>query len=362
MTKVLYVSSNHPVLEYDDLTVFNELGVDWFSTGIYIDPQHPLPLCKRRAMNIPQNEELAEAFYADNPNFNFDPHLAAPPNVNLTDSFLDRFDIVIVNNFFHFLQNNWKTLRNRKTFFRSYYYSNPAQELKLSGMKASSDLKLIRMFPQELGIPNTAGADYVIQNYVDPEEYKGWTGEEEKVLTFQNDMLVRLHHRDQLGLVVFDSYHAYLNVVKSMGTELFDLYGYNNRIKLSKGVVSWDEQKSLYQKSRCFFSLGSKPGPYTYTFLEAMATGMPTINFGHGFGDYKHPWYKGSYIVPEIVTHGENGFVSDDLNEIADIIRQLMSNKSLAKSVSENARQTVVNRFSKDISKDLWKGFFEKEL
>lgn len=361
MSKVLYVSSNHPVLEYDDLTVFTDLGVDWFSTGIYINPQEPLPLCKRRSIDIAQNTDLAKQFYKDNPGFNFDPHLGYPPAVNLTKKFLDNFDIIIINNFMHFLTGNWEVLKDKKVFFRTYYYTDPHKELELKKLRKDSDLKVVRMFPQELNIPGNVGADYLIQNYVDGDEYHGWTGEESNILTFQNDMLVRLNYKDSFGKVVFDSYHAYMQVVQSHSAQ-YDLYGYNNRVPQSKGVVSWRKQKDLYKSSRCYFSLGSKPGPYTYTFLEAMSTGTPTINFGPKLGDYDHPWYKKSYIVPDIIEHGVDGFVSDDLSEITSIIDELLENHDLAKTIAENARPKILKRFGRNVATEQWREFFSKEL
>ena len=40
--KVLYLSYMHPTLEYEDCLIFEELGFDWFSTGVYMLPRERL--------------------------------------------------------------------------------------------------------------------------------------------------------------------------------------------------------------------------------------------------------------------------------------------------------------------------------
>ena len=39
---ILYISSFHAVLEFDELTALTELGHTWFSTGQYLNPHKPL--------------------------------------------------------------------------------------------------------------------------------------------------------------------------------------------------------------------------------------------------------------------------------------------------------------------------------
>ena len=93
-----------------------------------------------------------------------------------------------------------------------------------------------------------------------------------------------------------------------------------------------------------------------------MSTGTPTINFGYGLGDYDHPHFKNSYIVPQIVEHGVDGFISDDAGEISSIIRELLLNTKLARYISRNARKKILSRFGKHLAVEQWATFFRSEV
>lgn len=362
--KILYVSSCHEVLEHQELDLFTDLGVQWFSTGIYLNPTSPHSIAKRPSINYSPDQNLIEEFIKDNPNHECDRHLKPRVNIKLTKSFIDKFDLIILNNFSYYLTDNFEVLKTHKNvFIRTYYYSTPEEESLFLQCKNLFGLKTIRMFSGESQIPNFAGCDFLIPNFVNGNDFNNWNGSLKQVLTFQHDMQTRMNHIDNFGNLVFGMYHVYWNLLKNNKDITFKLYGYNNQMPIESYVVDFETQKQLYKDSRVCFSLGSSPGPYTFSFLEAMSTGTPTINFGKRLGDYNnHPWYKNSYIVPDLIENGVDGFYSDNPKELISFIKELLNNDSLASNISSNARKKILNLFGRDIAKTNWISFFKANL
>jgi len=325
-----------------------------------MDPQNPDPFHKRRAIAKIADHNLIQEFKSTNPTQDCNRHLRPHFPIRLTEDFVDKFDCVIVNNFFYLLTDNWNVLKNRKNvFFRTYYYTSPQQEHQM-GLMRQEGLKVIRMFEEELTLKGGCPTDFLIPNHIDPNEYDNWVGNDLSILTFQNDFATRITHRDEYGTQVFKAYAEYINFIKANPDLKYKLHGYNNNVPgFDRGTVSWEEQKELYKDSRIYFSLGSFPAPYTYNFLEAMCVGTPTLNFGPKLGDYDHPWFSNSYRVHKIIENEVDGFYSDDINVLASYARELLNNETLAKQVSVKAREKIIKLFSIDNAVVNWKAFFD---
>lgn len=355
MTKVLYCSSWHPVLEWDDLVVLNELNIDWFSTGIYLDPSANHPLIMRGTFNRKVDPYLAEQWYNINPTT----YGTRWGRFKITKEFADNFDIIFINNFIYYLEDNWEAIKHKPVIYRTYDRHTPVDEAKLARFQKEG-LKVVRLFDFETRIPFATKSDAVISNYVDSCVYKDWKGDDQSVLTFNNDFADRLNHPNPNGGLAFPGYHVYLKVKDDFPTKF---YGGNNRkhteVSFSLGEASWDKQKEEYRNCRVYFSLGSKPAPYTYSFIEAFMTGIPTINFGPKLGDYDHPDYRGSYIVPSIVENGVTGFCSDSEEEIRAYIQLLLDDHGLANEISINSRNKAKELFDKPKIVKLWGEFLK---
>tara|TARA_A100000172_G_C3005324_1_gene97758 strand:- start:506 stop:712 length:207 start_codon:yes stop_codon:yes gene_type:complete len=50
-------------------------------------------------------------------------------------------------------------------------------------------------------------------------------------------------------------------------------------------------------------------------------------------------------MIPEIINNGENGFMSNDPNELRKYVNNLLQDEEMAKEVGENARKTIVEKF-----------------
>jgi glycosyltransferase involved in cell wall biosynthesis len=96
------------------------------------------------------------------------------------------------------------------------------------------------------------------------------------------------------------------------------------------GTVN-DEQKKYYlQRSKAFLFPIKWEEPFGIVMAEAMACGTPVIAFNRG-------------SVPEVVSHGETGYIVDNVNEMAEAII------AIDKIDRENVRKDCVNRFSVEI-------------
>ena len=73
-------------------------------------------------------------------------------------------------------------------------------------------------------------------------------------------------------------------------------------------------------------------------------------------------WDEGHnlYEAPNIIINGQNGFISDDIDELRNYIQELFDNDKLAKSISIESRKTFIDLFGKTKIKENWKNFLER--
>jgi len=85
------------------------------------------------------------------------------------------------------------------------------------------------------------------------------------------------------------------------------------------------------------FVFPSHEEPLGSSLLSAMAHGLPVVAFARGG-------------VPEIVEHGKNGLLVNDLNpaELSAAIARLLSSPAEARRLGEAARETISSHFSSD--------------
>lgn len=87
----------------------------------------------------------------------------------------------------------------------------------------------------------------------------------------------------------------------------------------------------------CVFLLPSESESFGLAALEAMSCGLPVVASNAGG-------------IPEVVAHGETGFLSDigDVEEMAANVLSLLKDKNLSKKMSEAARKRATEYFSYD--------------
>lgn len=341
--KILYISC-HEVLEYDELRLFSELGHNLVTIGYYIEPSRLRDNCSRPPIfNLNINKELTEEFLNLNPNFD-----AGKPefkSFKVTKDFINKFDVIITSFNFEELKGVYDCNSKAKLIIRSpgqpsgWYESNVLYFRNLG-------CKVVRFSPIEAAY--TTCTDAIIRLYVDMEKYIGWVGNKSYILTFSNNMPIRPNHTNLQN---------YSNV-----TAQFDrkLHGFGNEsIPFSCGSLTTENQILAYRESSVYFNTGTLPAPYTYSFIEALAVGTPIVTWGKQIGGCMLAPGHNSFEVPDLIEHGVDGFASDNFQVLADSIKELLNNRTLAETISKNGREKCKKLFSKELCIEGWKQIFK---
>lgn len=133
------------------------------------------------------------------------------------------------------------------------------------------------------------------------------------------------------------------------GPERSNAEGLVRELKLEDRVSFLGKQESfvpLLQLAHLFL-LPSESESFGLAALEAMSCGLPVI---------------GSRVqgVPEVVIHGENGFLSDvgDVNDMAQNALTLLRDKELLAKFSRSARERAVSEFEHNKIIDRWEEYY----
>jgi hypothetical protein len=347
--KILYISC-HQVLEYDELKLFYDLGHEVLSIGFYLDPSNPSANSRPAISNYKNvDSKVIDEFFTLNPNYK----LKNRPNIGdfkLTESFLKNFDCIITEFHFEELEKVWKPELKVPLIVRSPGQPSQWFEHYVRHFK-SLGAKIVRFSPAERFTQGYCGEDAIIRLYVNPEEYQGWKGLESNVLfSVCNNALAR---RKEVNL------DNYLFITKGYNTEL---YGYSNRdLPQCWGELSNSGLTGKYRTSRAFFSMGTQPGPYTYSFIEAWCTGIPVITWSKGLGGQIIGQNGGnSFEIPDFIDNGVDCISSDSKVELTYALKLLMSDDTFAKGLSEKGRIKCINMFNYSVAKSQWEDLLKQ--
>lgn len=332
--KLLYLSC-HSILEYDELKLFHEIGIEYFSLGSYLNPQNPVDK-KRPPIDGTYNDHLivvAGRYSRD----------------RLHPELVDPFDAVMVMHIPEWIENNWEIMKHKPIIWRSIGQSTPWIENRIMPFRKKG-LKIVRYSPKESTIKGYAGDDALIRFYKDHYEYGNWTGENKEVVTIAQSM----KKRDKA---------CYFSVFKKVTNGLpAKVYGSDNDDagELNGGQLDYQELKSLLRRSRVYVYTGTNPASYVLNFIEAWMTGIPVVALGPRWGNSKDFPEQKTYEVHELIQNGVNGFWSDDEIELRKYIEMLLADHELAKRIGAAGRESAIRHFGKDLIKSAWKSFFEK--
>lgn len=113
---------------------------------------------------------------------------------------------------------------------------------------------------------------------------------------------------------------------------------------LSEPAPSVQELVYQYSKSSIFLNT-STVSPVPTALLEAMSCGCAVVT-------------TATCMIPEIITNGQNGFISNDSSELRSYVKQLLENKELAAEMGKNARKTILENFGLDSFIQNWNQLF----
>lgn len=328
--RLLYLSC-HAILEYDELKIFEELGIDYFSLGSYIDPRNPVDQIRPalRGNNVSRWQSKA------------------PQRDKLTAEFLDDFDVIVIMHIPDWIEANWEVLKGRNVIWRTIGQSTASVERRLKPYR-DQGLKVVRYSPAEIEIPENIGADATIRFYKDPDEFYLWNGSNKQAVTLAQNM----KHRGE-----FCNYDTFLKLINGFPAKLYGTHNEESG-ELSGGFLTYDGIKQMLRDNRVYIYTGTQPASYTLNFIEAMMTGIPMVCLGSKWGTSLN-LAGDAYEVPEIIQNGVNGYVSDDLDFLREKIWLLLENHDLAKNIGAMGRETAIKLFGKDTVKAQWKAYFE---
>jgi hypothetical protein len=248
--KILYLGC-HAVNDFEDIELFNELGHQVVAQGTYNNPASPGDDMRPAIPDAYYNPEMAKL--AATLNWDYEKTSIIPSELI---AWCDAVYILCIQIWLPF---NWPNIKKKTVIFRSNGQSVPSTEAVLSRYRREG-LKIVRYSPLETRIPGYVGQDAMIRFYKDEDEYNGWNGKTEKVITVAQSMKARgqaLH---------FDLFEK---VTRGLPRTL---YGSKNEDAgaLSGGSrLTYEQLKQVYRDNRVFFYTGTYPAQYTMAFQEA---------------------------------------------------------------------------------------------
>lgn len=163
--------------------------------------------------------------------------------------------------------------------------------------------------------------DVVIRHGIDTNLFKGWKYSlcDLKVISVVN------HYRSRNVFTGFDDWdiiskHVNCNVVGE------------NPDGLGKSINNVNDLVSYINK-HCVFLNTSTYSPVPLSLIEAMSCGIPVVS-------------SKKQEIPNIINHGQNGFMYDSPLEAVEYCKELMKNPDLASMIGESGRQTIIDKFN----------------
>jgi hypothetical protein len=338
--KILCVSV-HPVLEYDEIELFEELGHEVFTLGFFFH--------RTTAGNLRPPLEESEWHRQCKREFTATGCERLTNNVqwSVTTEFCSLFDVIIVHHNYHFIVANWDRIRSKPVVWRTI-----GQELHWAedAMRPYRErgVKIVRWSPEEKFIERYIGEDAVIRAAKNPADWGEWTGERDRILTFNNNF------RARGSGMSFDFYHECMQGLPC------DLYGLNNDdVPGWRGTADPNQQRALLCSHRLAFVTGTYPAPYTLGFIEAWMTGIPVVHVGR---KRFTRGTRGAYEIDQLITNGESGFLVEEAEEARAIFNILLSDIDLCRHVSIKGRAAAIKNFGRQVAQVNWNEFFRNHI
>lgn len=115
---------------------------------------------------------------------------------------------------------------------------------------------------------------------------------------------------------------------------------------LSTAAPNINSLVDSYNSCSVYFN-SSVLSPIPMSLLEAMSCGCAVVS-------------TATCMIPEIITNGKNGFISNNETELRSYIELLLKDDDLRSEVGENARKTIESKFSESQFVSNWNALFNK--
>jgi len=326
---LLYLSC-HSVLEFDELRIFSELGIDVFSHGAYHNPKK-VDDKKRPALDLPYHEEFSKK-------------VNIFPKENLDPDLVRWADVIVVMHIDEWIFKNFSKLKGKRILWRSIGQCVTNNENMLRILRREG-VELIRYSPRERTIPGFAGEDYLIRFGKDISEYGPWSFKKEQIITFAQSM----KRRDPFcNWSIFDkATFGYPRKVYGPG---------NGDLGVDDGgLLSYSDLLRTMRESKMYFYTGTYPASYTLNFIEAALSGLPMVALGNILGNSTEWPGQETYEVADLLRRYEAGFTGDSIEELRKKVEILWNDLDLCKKFSKNIREMAVDLFDKEKIKEQWR-------
>lgn len=339
--RILYLSA-HEILEYDEIKLFYELGYKVFSPGAYVCNKNKGDRGLRPTVHgLLYDPDIVEKWHKLAAQYPGD-----DPKNHLTKEFVDNFDIVIVMHLTRWITGNWDAIKHKRVIWRTIGQSISSTENQLTPYRQRG-MEIVRYSPRETRIPGFIGQDTIIRFYKDPEEYKDWNGEKERVITFAQSM------KDRDRACNFSLFEA---TTRPLSRHLFGP-GNENIGEWTSGEVPYTQLKQELRDNRAYFYTGTKPASYTLNFIESWMTGIPLVCIGPQQGNASYFPGHDLYEIGDLIVNGVNGFISNNPLELRECIQYLFKDKGLASKISAEGRKSAINHFGKNEIAEQWRRY-----
>lgn len=331
--KLLYLSC-HSVLEYDEIKLFKEIGIDVFSHGVYRDPNNPGDN-KRPGIEWKVDQKLLDLSNKCE-------------KENLTRELIEQFDAVMVMHVPDWIINNWEIMKDKKVILRTIGQSSIDSEGMLSQARREG-MKIVRYSPRETTIPGFIGQDAVIRFYKDPAEFGPYTGEKKQVFNISQSF------KQRASLL---NYETWDEVTKDLPRKVA---GSENELLKDDwiGCVDYKTLRDELRKSRVYFYTPTFPTSYTLNFIEAWMTGIPVVALGPFSGNSPFELGQQTYEVPDLIDNFKNGCYADEISVLRHQVEYFLDYPEEAKKIGEAGRKKAIEIFGKEKIKKQWKEFFD---
>jgi len=333
MSRRIVLCLSHSIEEYDQLKLLSELGHDVFSIGGYINPGAPHDDKRPALPEVKYFPELQAAVDG----------LGTPDNLGaaqegIPDAILDWADTIIYHHYLDRLYGQWPRIKDwldgdsgRRVIWRSVGQSVEGNERTAVPFRAQG-LERVAYSAKEQNIPGYAGHDALIRFYKDPEEWKGWTGEQPFVINFTQ----HLRQRDP-----YTNWGFWEAATK--GLERLPM-GPGSEIIGGTGALTSELMMSQLRRNRVYLYTGTQPASYTLGLIEAMMTGIPVVSIGPSWMNV-FPYGPDLFEGHEITWPGET---FDDPYVAKRRLTTLLEDRKTADVLGRAQRQRAIDLFGKD--------------
>ncbi len=160
----------------------------------------------------------------------------------------------------------------------------------------------------------------IVMPGIDVADYGGYVGETVRAIRVGNNIKVR---------DLMTGFTLQQEILRGLPNIIV---GENVELPESVGSKHWDDLKAIYRDNRLLLNTNRAPHEdgYNLATLEAMATGMPTVNLANP-------------TCP--LTDGVDGFVADDARGLRERVERLLDDIELAKEMGAKGQESVARHF-----------------